>query len=182
MGQQPFRKVVDPLRAELGLPAMKPTEWLDQVEAARWPICYGYSPVVVPQPADWPEWNHTVGYWWPAPDPDFKLAPELVDFIAAGPAPVYIGFGSMPAADKEALSALIVSALRKSRLRAVVNSGWAGLAAGALGVLRVLEDLSRDGRRRPGARRSHQRRGLRVAQVPLERPRTKESSRPGRQE
>ena len=267
---------------------MKPTEWLDQVEAARWPICYGYSPVVVPQPADWPEWNHTVGYWWPAPDPDFKPAPELVDFITAGLAPVYIGFGSMPAADKEALSALIVSALRKSRLRAVVNSGWAGLAAagedimtvsevphdwlfpqmaavvhhagagtagaglragvpavpvpfmvdqpfwaerlrglgvapevipfrklsadrlgavlteatdnpeyrrratgeaaqfakedGALGVLRVLEDLSRDGRRRPGARRSHQRRGLRVAQVPLERPRTKESPRPGRQE
>ena len=137
MGQQPFRKVVDQLRTELGLPAMKPAEWLAQVDAARWPICYGYSPVVVPQPADWPEWNHTVGYWWPAPDPDFKPASELVDFIAAGPAPVYIGFGSMPAADREALSEVIGIALRRSGLRAVVNTGWAGLAPAADEVLTV---------------------------------------------
>jgi sterol 3beta-glucosyltransferase len=139
LGQKPFRKVVDELRTELGLPVMKPDAWLAQVEASRWPICYGYSPIVVPQPADWPEWNHTVGYWWPAPDPDFKPAPELVDFIAAGPAPVYIGFGSMPAADKDALSALIVSALRTGRLRAVVNSGWAGLSAAGDDVLTVSE-------------------------------------------
>jgi sterol 3beta-glucosyltransferase len=139
MGQQPFRKAVDQLRSDLGLPAMKPAEWLAQVEATRWPICYGYSPTVVPQPADWPGWNHTVGYWWPAPDPDFKPAPELVDFLAAGPAPVYIGFGSMPAADKDALSALIVSALRTSRLRAVVNSGWAGLTAAGDDIMTVTE-------------------------------------------
>jgi UDP:flavonoid glycosyltransferase YjiC (YdhE family) len=139
LGQQPFRKVVDELRTELGLPVMKPDAWLAQVEAARWPICYGYSPVVVPQPADWPEWNHTVGYWWPAPDPDFKPAPELVDFLAAGPAPVYIGFGSMPTDDREALSWLVVTALRRSGLRAVVNTGWAGLTAAGENVLTVSE-------------------------------------------
>ncbi|WP_230860450.1 glycosyltransferase [Actinoplanes aureus] len=139
LGQQPFRKVVDELRTELGLPVMKPDAWLAQVEAARWPICYGYSPVVVPQPADWPEWNHTVGYWWPAPDPDFKPAPELVDFLAAGPPPVYIGFGSMPVVDREALSWLVVTALRRSGLRAVVNTGWAGLETAGDNVLTVSE-------------------------------------------
>jgi sterol 3beta-glucosyltransferase len=139
MGQQPFRRVVDELRAELGLPATKPGAWLAQVEASRWPICYGYSPVVVPPPADWPQWHQTVGYWWSAPDPDFKPATELVDFLAAGPAPVYIGFGSMPVVDKDALSALVVSALRSSRLRAVVNSGWAGLTAAGDNVLAVSE-------------------------------------------
>ncbi|MGC4746991.1 glycosyltransferase [Micromonospora sp. DT201] len=139
MGQKPFRAVVDQLRTELGLPIMKPDAWLAQVDAARWPICYGYSPVVVPQPADWPEWNHTVGYWWPANDPDVKPDPELVDFIAAGPAPVYIGFGSMPAEDSDALSALILDALRTSGLRAVVNSGWAGLRAAGDDVLTLSE-------------------------------------------
>jgi UDP:flavonoid glycosyltransferase YjiC (YdhE family) len=91
---------------------------------------------VVPQPADWPEWNHTVGYWWPAPDPDFTPAPELVDFLAAGPAPVYLGFGSMPA-DAGTLSALIRTALLKSRLRAVVHAGWAGLTVAGDNVLTV---------------------------------------------
>ena len=73
----------------------------------------------------------------PARDPDFKPAPELVDFIAAGPTPVYIGFGSMPAADREALSEVIGIALRRSGLRAVVNTGWAGLAPAAGEVLTV---------------------------------------------
>lgn len=137
LGQQPFREVVGELRAELGLPAMKPGAWLAQVEASRWPICYGYSPVVVPPPADWPEWHHTVGYWWPAPDPGFTPAPELTGFLAAGPAPVYIGFGSMPAADGAALSALIRSALRRTGLRAVVHAGWAGLTVAGDDVLTV---------------------------------------------
>ncbi|MBM2619536.1 glycosyltransferase family 1 protein [Actinoplanes sp. LDG1-06] len=139
LGQKPFSKAVDQLRTELGLPLMKPGAWLAQVDAARWPICYGYSPIVVPQPADWPEWNHTVGYWWPAPDPDFKPAPELVDFLAAGPPPVYIGFGSMPVEDREALSQLVVSALRRSELRAVVNTGWAGLNTAGENVCTVAE-------------------------------------------
>ncbi|MBM0278017.1 glycosyltransferase [Micromonospora tarensis] len=139
VGQKPFRAVVDQLRTELDLPVLKPDAWLAQLDAARWPICYGYSPVVVPQPADWPEWNHTVGYWWPAPDPDAKPDSELVDFIAAGPPPVYIGFGSMPAEDSDALSAMIVDALRASRLRAVVNSGWAGLRAAGDDVFTVSE-------------------------------------------
>ena len=139
MGQQPYRRVVDQLRGELGLPVIRPAEWLARVDAQRWPICYGYSPTVVPQPADWPQWNHTVGYWWPAPDPDFKPAPELVDFLAAGPPPVYIGFGSLPAADQEALSALIVAALRTSGLRAVVNTGWAALTTAGDDILTVPE-------------------------------------------
>ncbi|MDI6097074.1 glycosyltransferase [Actinoplanes sp. NEAU-A12] len=138
-GQRPFRAAVGELRHGLGLPPVKPGAWLAGLRATRWPICYGYSPAVVPQPADWPEWNHTVGYWWPATDQDFRPAPELADFIAAGPPPVYIGFGSMPAADREALSALIVAAVRRSGLRAVVSSGWAGLAPAGDDVLTVSE-------------------------------------------
>src|SRR5439155_245272 len=31
-----------------------------------WPICHGFSPAVVPRPADWPANVHVTGYWWPA--------------------------------------------------------------------------------------------------------------------
>ena len=137
LGQQPFRAAVGRIRDRLGLPPIRPGAWLAKVEAARWPILYGYSPVVVPPPADWPEWHRTVGYWWPAPDPDFKPPAELTDFLAAGPPPVYVGFGSMPAADREALSALVVTALRRSGRRGVVNTGWAGLSAASDDVLTV---------------------------------------------
>lgn len=137
LGQQPFREVVGELRAELGLPPVRASAWLASKEAEHWPICYGYSPAVVPQPADWPEWHHTVGYWWPAPDPGFTPSPELLDFLTAGPPPVYIGFGSMPAADGAALSALILAAVRGSGLRAVVHSGWAGLRVTGDDVLTV---------------------------------------------
>ena len=139
MGQRPFRGIVDELRAELGLPAVTPRAWLAHVDAARWPICYGYSPVVVPPPADWPAWHHTVGYWWPAPDPAFVPPPDLIDFLAAGPAPVYLGFGSMPTGDRDALSELLVTALRRTGRRAVVHRGWAGLAATGDDVLTVGE-------------------------------------------
>ena len=139
VGQRPFRGIVDELRAELGLPPVKPGAWLAHVEASRWPICYGYSRFVVPPPADWPAWHRTVGYWWPAPDPAFVPPPDLLDFLAAGPPPVYVGFGSMPTVDGDALSALLVAALRKAGRRAVVHRGWAGLSAAGDDVLTVGE-------------------------------------------
>ncbi|GAA4934799.1 glycosyltransferase [Actinoplanes utahensis] len=143
LGQRPFRTAVAALRDDLGLPPIGTTAWLARLRASRWPICYGYSPTVVPQPADWPDWNHTAGYWWPAADPAFTPPPEVADFLAAGPPPVYIGFGSMPFADGTAVSALLLAALRKAGLRAVVNSGWAGLS-GAGGDVLTVADLPHD--------------------------------------
>ncbi|MGI5241278.1 glycosyltransferase [Dactylosporangium sp. CA-139066] len=131
VGQRPFRHAVAGLRAQLGLPPTTPSAWLAAQQARRWPILYGYSPLVLPAPPDWPAWHRPVGYWWPAPEPQFRPAPELADFLDAGPPPVYIGFGSMPARHRAALSALLVSAVRRAGVRAVVSAGWAGLSAGA---------------------------------------------------
>ncbi|WP_432991645.1 glycosyltransferase [Dactylosporangium sp. CA-233914] len=138
VGQRPFRAAVDELRSDLGLPPATPSAWLAAQEA-RWPICYGFSPLVVPPPPDWPAWHRPVGYWWPAPEPGFEPDPRLSDFLAAGPPPVYVGFGSMPARDRAALSALVVTAVRKAKLRAVVGAGWAGLTATGDDVLAVGE-------------------------------------------
>jgi sterol 3beta-glucosyltransferase len=136
-GMRPSRRVVDELRAGFGLPPVEPGAWLAGLERARWPICYGFSPHVVPPPADWPEFHRPVGFWWPAPQPDFKPEPELTDFLAAGPPPVYVGFGSLPATDRVALSALVGAAIRQARVRAVVHGGWGGLTVAGDDVLAV---------------------------------------------
>ena len=64
---------------------------------------------------------------------------ELVDFLASGPPPVFIGFGSMSPGDSERLSELTVSALRHAGGRGLIQAGWAGLAASGDDVLMIDE-------------------------------------------
>jgi len=73
-----------------------------------------------------------VGYLH-ASDLDGELPADLQRFLAAGPPPVYLGFGStipMPPAD---LTRLIVEAVTAAGCRAVVSRGWAGLGEGEHG-------------------------------------------------
>jgi sterol 3beta-glucosyltransferase len=105
-------------------------------------ICHGFSPAVVPRPADWPETVHVTGYWWPAQQPEWQPPQELVDFLEAGPPPVFIGFGSMTP-DRERLQEAVEAAVKKIKVRAVVQSGWAGLETTTDDILRV-DDLPHD--------------------------------------
>jgi sterol 3beta-glucosyltransferase len=92
-----------------------------------WPICHGFSPSVLPRPSDWPGEVRVSGYWWPATPARWEPPTELVSFLDAGPAPVFVGFGSMAGLDIEWLSDVVVAAVRRAGVRAVVQSGWAGL-------------------------------------------------------
>jgi vancomycin aglycone glucosyltransferase len=56
-----------------------------------------------------------------------ELPPALERFCAAGPPPVYIGFGSMPDRDPARSTAMLVEAIRRAGVRAVIGRGWAGL-------------------------------------------------------
>jgi UDP:flavonoid glycosyltransferase YjiC (YdhE family) len=96
-------------------------------ERARWPVLHGFSELVVPRPRDWRPGLEIAGYWWPH---DTRTLPgELEEFLAAGPAPVFVGLGSATVPDPEHLSGEIVRALRAAGLRGVIQQGWAGLAA-----------------------------------------------------
>jgi sterol 3beta-glucosyltransferase len=95
-------------------------------------VLYGYSPSVLPRPADWGAGIEVCGYWV-LPAPAWTPPPALADFLAAGPPPVFVGFGSMTARDPEQLAALVVRALRRAGRRGVVQAGWAGLDGPALG-------------------------------------------------
>ncbi|GFH06200.1 glyco_transf_28 domain-containing protein [Haematococcus lacustris] len=56
---------------------------------------------------------------------------ELRTFLAAGPPPVYIGFGSLVVDDPNELTAMFMSALRRTGLRAIIQRGW-GYGPGAM--------------------------------------------------
>jgi sterol 3beta-glucosyltransferase len=55
--------------------------------------------------------------------PDQCLS-ELEDFLAAGPPPVYAGFGSMPRQDQIRILATVVEAARLAGQRAVIGKFW----------------------------------------------------------
>jgi sterol 3beta-glucosyltransferase len=86
-----------------------------------------YSPLICPAPPDWPAWYHVTGTWFLDPPSDFRPPANLVDFLADGPPPVSVGFGSMVARDAERLTDLVVKALRLAGKRGILLGGWSGL-------------------------------------------------------
>jgi sterol 3beta-glucosyltransferase len=116
-------------REKLGLPYVLPRELRRRRTTAKWPILYGYSPSVLPRPADWRSGIEVVGFWWPARPTDWKPPAELVRFLDDGPAPVFVGFGSLLVgrADAERMSETVATALRIAGVRGVIQAGWAGM-------------------------------------------------------
>lgn len=54
-----------------------------------------------------------------------ELSDELRRFLAAGPPPIYAGFGSMPYGDRRRVGKLLVEAAERARERIVIYRGWA---------------------------------------------------------
>jgi len=109
----------------LGLPAQRRRHARQPLRSAL--VVQGFSSQVVPHPRDWPDNIHTTGYWFLEDAPHWHPPPALVEFLAAGPAPVFVGFGSMTGRDPQRLTRLVVEALARSGQRAVLQAGWAGM-------------------------------------------------------
>ncbi|MFJ1754082.1 glycosyltransferase [Kitasatospora sp. NPDC088134] len=127
------------LRTRLGLPPLAQSAQRRARERENWRVLHGFSPTLVPRPADWRSGLEVVGTWWPYVAPDYRLPREVEDFLQAGPAPVFIGFGSMAGGDGERLGVLVTEALRRAGVRGVLQAGWAGLAADGDDILTVGE-------------------------------------------
>jgi UDP:flavonoid glycosyltransferase YjiC (YdhE family) len=124
-----YAGAVRDLRTRLGLPPATPRTVRRRAEAANQRVLYGFSELLVPRPKDWRSGLDIVGNWWPWQAPDAQLPSAVEDFITAGPPPVFLGFGSMAAGDGARLSTLAVRALRRAKVRGILQSGWAGLTA-----------------------------------------------------
>lgn len=56
-----------------------------------------------------------------------ELSAPMEAFLSSGPAPIYVGFGSMSDPNPERTTRRIVEAVKRAGVRAVVSRGWAGL-------------------------------------------------------
>jgi sterol 3beta-glucosyltransferase len=96
------------------------------------PVLHGYSELVWPRPDDWPDTAHVTGYWFLDPEEGWQPPADLSEFLAAGEAPVYVGFGSMAGRDPKRMTNIIINALQKANVRGIIASGWGGLEPGDL--------------------------------------------------
>jgi sterol 3beta-glucosyltransferase len=78
-------------------------------------------------PDDWDENAVVTGYWFLDAAAAWQPPAELMAFLEGGPPPVYVGFGSLPSADGEHMTSLVLDALAKSNQRGVLATGWGGL-------------------------------------------------------
>ena len=122
-----FKKNVNKWRKKLDLPAVKFINHFSYVRKKKIPHLNAYSRFVVPKPKDWPEWMHVTGYWFLDKPKDWQPTKDLVDFIENGSPPISIGFGSMTDKNNEKLATILVEALKKTRQRGILLSGWGGL-------------------------------------------------------
>ena len=114
------------MRARLGLPPMTPRALYRRRESTRWPVFHGVSPLVLPRPADWRPGLEITGYWWPPRPRGWQPDPVLRDFLTSGPAPVFVGFGSLAGTRAEQYTELAVQALQRAGLRGVLQTGLQG--------------------------------------------------------
>lgn len=120
-----FARAIRTVRANLDLPPLTPGQVARQMRS--WPVQHGYSPTVLPRPADWRPELDVAGYLWPWVDPEWRPSDELSAFLDDGPPPVFVGFGSCIFDDGDGLSSLIAEALHRAGVRGVVQAGWTGL-------------------------------------------------------
>ncbi|MEU6533770.1 glycosyltransferase [Streptomyces sp. NPDC046928] len=137
MTDRVYADAVAALRRRLGLPPLTPAGMRDRQEKADWRVLHGFSTALVPRPSDWRDGLDVTGTWWPYVAPDRRLPAEVEDFLAAGPRPVFVGFGSMAGGKGERLGALVGGALRRAGLRGVVQAGSADLTVDGDDVLSV---------------------------------------------
>jgi len=116
----------------LGLPPLMNTKPLARFYNKQTVILYAYSPTLSPKPDDWPEWHHVTGYWYLDQASNWNPPSSLVDFLANGPSPVCVGFGSFQDKDPKRLTAVIVEALSRTGQRGILLTGWGGLKSADL--------------------------------------------------
>ncbi|KAL9598698.1 MAG: hypothetical protein Q9179_003824 [Wetmoreana sp. 5 TL-2023] len=91
------------------------------------PYTYLWSPGLVPKPSDWGPEIDIAGFVFLDLASSFKPPDALSEFLEAGEAPVYIGFGSIVVDDPDKFTTMIFEAVKMAGVRALVSKGWGGL-------------------------------------------------------
>ncbi|KAJ4349079.1 hypothetical protein N0V95_004904 [Ascochyta clinopodiicola] len=98
------------------------------------PFTYCWSPALIPKPNDWSHYISIAGFYFLDLAQNYTPEPALAAFLDAGEPPVYIGFGSIVVDDPNAMTKMIMDAVKITGRRALVSKGWGGLGADELGI------------------------------------------------
>ena len=104
-------------------------DYLEDRNGKPVPALHAVSEHVLPRPSDWPDTAVISGYWFLGARDGWTPPAGLVSFLAEGPPPIYIGFGSISGRNPARLGAMVIEALRRSGHRGILARGWGGLDA-----------------------------------------------------
>lgn len=119
-------KQINDFRKEIGLPA---ANMLKTFERSNMLAILAESQELVKRPTDWPPTAHVSGFFYLPPGAARPLdtpPAELEQWLAAGEAPIYIGFGSIPIPNPAQFYAVLNGVLATKRV--VLSKGWSVLA------------------------------------------------------
>ncbi len=124
--------LVDTFRVEtLQLPPLALTDGAALLEDHEVPFTYLWPASLVPKPEDWGPHIDLANFIEYEQAHAYEPPQALLDFLAAGEAPIYVGFGSVVTEDPAALTRTIFTALDKAGARGIVSEGWAHLGGDA---------------------------------------------------
>lgn len=132
-GKAPYDAPSARIRQVLGLPKRSRSASDRARRKANSPVLHGFSPTVFPRPIDWRSGLTMTGYWWPETEPGWQPPAELAEFLADGPPPVFVGFGSSAALDAD----FMLDVAHRAGVRAVLQGvqGVAGPDALSIGAV-----------------------------------------------
>jgi sterol 3beta-glucosyltransferase len=125
------RKQINEWRSSLGLRPTK-TNVFFQCRKLKVPVLHGFSPNLLPKPRDWDQHISVTGVWKFFSDNKVgeNISTEFAEWMKAGSAPVYFGFGSMPVLDPARIQQMVSEICEETGVRAVINAGWSKFASG----------------------------------------------------
>jgi sterol 3beta-glucosyltransferase len=94
------------------------------------PALHGFSRHLIPRPEDWPKTSIVTGFWFLDPDENWNPPRSLIKFLSMGQPPLYFGFGSIFGRDPKRVTQIILEAIRRTGIRALLARGWGGLEPG----------------------------------------------------
>jgi sterol 3beta-glucosyltransferase len=132
-GKAPYDAPSARTRQTLGLDKKSRAATERHRRKANRPVLHGISTTIFPRPADWRSGLAMTGYWWPEAEPGWQPPAELLEFLADGPPPVFIGFGSSAALDVN----FMLNAAHRAGVRAVLQGvqGVSGPDAISIGAV-----------------------------------------------
>jgi len=100
---------------------MRPIKTIDEIMSPYLNLI-PISTYVVPQNPYWEKINQVVGYWYEEEEP-FEPAPELLQFIELGSAPIIVALGAMAFESKEEKDKLdiLIHAFQQTGMRAIIQ-------------------------------------------------------------